>query len=112
SWFVDGRGLDDTLSNLKVSSDRADDVAHSASAPEGVRLVGGDKVGLYVLGLQEIVDLGLAKEAYSRVYADYSPLDKWRAALEAAMPPGYELVSAEQMSGLALLIYASPEVAP
>lgn len=111
SWFIDGRGLDETLSNLKVSPDRTDDVARDVSAPEGVRLVGDDKIGLYVLGLQEIVDLGLAKEAYSRMYADYSPIDKWRAALEAAMPPGYELVSAEQMSGLALLIYASPEVA-
>lgn len=112
SWFVDGRGLDETLSNLKVTPETTDDDARDDSTEEGVRLVGGDKIGLYVLGLQEIVDLGLAKEAYNRMYADYSPMDKWRAALEAAMPSGYELVSAEQMSGLALLIYASPDVAP
>ena len=111
SWFVDGRGLDEALSNLKVSPGSDNDVARDDSA-DGARLVGGDKIGLYVLGLQEIVDLGLAKEAYSRMYAASSPIDKWRDALEAAMPKGYELVSAEQMSGLALLIYASPEVAP
>lgn len=110
-WFVDGRGLDEALSNLNVSPGADDDVAHDDSSG-GVRLVGGDKIGLYVLGLQEIVDLGLAKEAYNRMYAGSSPMDKWRDALEAAMPKGYELVAAEQMSGLALLIYASPEVAP
>ena len=110
-WFVDGRGLDEALSNLKVSPGSDDDVARDSS-DDGVRLVGGDKIGLYVLGLQEIVDLGLAKEAYNRMYAGSSPMDKWVDALEAAMPKGYELVSAEHMSGLALLIYASPEVAP
>lgn len=112
SWFVDGKGLDEELTNLSVAPSGANDVARDDSAADGVRLVGGDEIGLYVLGLQEIVDLGLAKEAYSRMYADYSPIDKWRAALEAAMPAGYELVAAEQMSGLALLIYASPDVAP
>ncbi|SPN98703.1 related to inositol polyphosphate 5-phosphatase ocrl-1 [Cephalotrichum gorgonifer] len=111
AWFIDGGGLDGSVSVLKPSHTTPEgDAATDGQNPGGVRLVGGDSIGLYVLGLQEIVDLSLAGEAYNRMYAE-SPMDKWRAALEAAMPPGYELVSAEQMSGLALLIYASPEVA-
>lgn len=82
SWFVHGQGLD----------------THAAR----------DKVHLYVLGLQEVVNLNPVTQY---VYADVNPTDKWRAALEAALPDGYQFVASEQMSGLLLLIYASHDIA-
>ena len=115
TWFIDGKGVDPALSSVLATKDSTTTLTATSSNPpadegDDVRLVGGDKIGLYVLGLQEIVDLGLATEAYNRVYSDINPVDKWQLALEAAMPEGYQLVMAEQMSGLLLLIYASPEV--
>ncbi|KAL0932724.1 phosphatase family protein [Colletotrichum truncatum] len=83
-----------------------------AAKPDDVHLVGGDKIGLYILGLQEIVDLNMARDYMNRMYSDPGPMQKWKDALEAAMPEGYQLVAAEQMSGLLLLAYASPEIAP
>ncbi|KAJ3472396.1 hypothetical protein NLG97_g11022 [Lecanicillium saksenae] len=48
----------------------------------------------------------------NRVYAESnSQISKWRAAVEAAMPDGYEFVSAEQMVGLLTLVYASSDLA-
>lgn len=118
SWFIDGKGVDKDLAALDISENRAVGDEHNGSEGTGsseddgeVRLVGGDKIGLYVLGLQEIIDLNRAREAVNRVYYDPGPMNKWKEALEQAMPPGYTLITAEQMSGLLLLIYASPEVA-
>ncbi|KAM0327570.1 hypothetical protein ACHAQA_005861 [Verticillium albo-atrum] len=118
SWFVDGKGVDksfatvDLAHNSAVEETDATNTGISSEDHNEVRLVGGDKIGLYVLGLQEIVDLNVARDAVTRMYSDPEPMAKWKAALEEAMPPGYELVTAEQMSGLLLLVYASPEVAP
>lgn len=71
-----------------------------------IRLVGGSDIGLYVLGLQEIMSLNIIAG-----YADTAAAEKWKAALEAAMPPFYKLIATQQLSGLLLLIYASPDVA-
>ncbi|KAF3023158.1 hypothetical protein E8E14_014043 [Neopestalotiopsis sp. 37M] len=71
-----------------------------------IRLVGGSDIGLYVLGLQEIISLNIIAG-----YADTTATEKWQAALEAAMPPYYKLIASQQLSGLLLLIYASPDVA-
>lgn len=113
SWFVDGRGLDAKLAALDVEHDPVVESQASETSvyqdPKSVRLLGGDKIGLYVLGLQEVVNLNPVSQY---VYSDPNPTDKWRLALEAALPKGYEFVTSEQMSGLLLLIYASPEVAP
>ncbi|KAG6163051.1 hypothetical protein E4U11_002168 [Claviceps purpurea] len=115
-WFVGGEGIDQKFAALDLSRNAA--VAHNLSAgnedgPDSIRLLGGSDIGMYVLGLQEVVDLNLTKEYMSRaVKLDSSSTDKWQAALEAAMPPGYKLVSSEQMTGLVLLIYASADVAP
>ncbi|KAG6012522.1 hypothetical protein E4U54_007492 [Claviceps lovelessii] len=114
-WFVEGEGIDQHFAALDLSRNAA--VAHNLSVsneddPDSVRLLGGSDIGLYVLGLQEIVDLNLTKQYMSRaVKPDNSSPLKWQAALEAAMPPGYQLVTSEQMTGLLLLIYASPEIA-
>lgn len=115
-WFVEGQGIDQQFAALDLSRHPA--VTREASEskaddPDSVRLVGGDDIGLYVLGLQEVVDLNLTREYVSRaVKVDTSCVEQWQAALEAAMPPGYQLIMAEQMTGLMLLIYASPTVAP
>ncbi|KAK1992196.1 endonuclease/Exonuclease/phosphatase [Colletotrichum falcatum] len=121
SWFVDGYGLDMTLSKLEKSGHDAVETnpppatkraSVSQDPNASVHLVGGNKIGLYVLGLQEIVDLNMARDYMNRMSSDPAPMRKWKEALEEAMPDGYELVAAEQMSGLLLLAYASPEVAP
>ncbi|KAI1411885.1 DNase I-like protein [Hypoxylon sp. FL1857] len=73
-----------------------------------VRLLGGEKIGLYVLGLQEIVNLNIVTQTF---YSDPDAIAKWQDALQAALPKGYSLIASEQLVGLLLLIYASPEVA-
>ncbi|KAG5797115.1 hypothetical protein H9Q69_003870 [Fusarium xylarioides] len=113
TWFTHGEGLDQQLTSLNLSQNSAvetDDKDNGSSQPH---LIAGGDIGLYVLGLQEIVDLNTTKEYMNRaVYTDTSVMDKWKAALEAALPKGYELITAEQMTGLLLLVYASPEIAP
>ncbi|KAI1390693.1 DNase I-like protein [Hypoxylon trugodes] len=139
SWFVDGKGaepqLDAKLARMKLSesngtiqADIGEDARSQTSAgptissegqvdlnsSEGgaeepnVRLLGGDKIGLYVLGLQEIVNLNIVTQTF---YSDPDAIAKWQDALEAALPRGYSLIASEQLVGLLLLIYASPEVA-
>lgn len=113
SWFIDGKGIDTRLAAVDladspvVDTQTSDNSAYRDSAAP--RLLGGDQVGLYVLGLQEVVNLNPVTQY---VYSETNPTDKWRLALEAALPPGYQFVASAQMSGLLLLLYASPEVAP
>ncbi|KAI0124026.1 type II inositol-1,4,5-trisphosphate 5-phosphatase [Xylariales sp. AK1849] len=111
SWFVDGKGLephfDSHLSDQSLKASGTVESPHEDEETEpSIRLVGGSDIGLYVLGLQEIVSLNLIAG-----YTDTSATAKWQAALEAAMPPKYTHVASQQLSGLLLLIYASPEVA-
>ncbi|KAK6836785.1 hypothetical protein PG987_007280 [Apiospora arundinis] len=117
-WFVDGKGLDKAMTKLDIhdqggkhgeEQDMSEVPGSSDSSQTGeddsIRLVGGAEIGLYVLGLQEIIALNSISQ-----YADTSATSKWQAALEAAMPPYYKLVTSQQLSGLLLLMYASPEV--
>ncbi|KAI1425253.1 type II inositol-1,4,5-trisphosphate 5-phosphatase [Xylaria sp. FL1777] len=138
SWFVDGEGLEPrltSLAKLNLSENSIEtgstDLTHKASVGSGqaepssdkraepdkqdsdtgdhaVRVVGGDDVGLYVLGLQEIVNLN---SVHQSLYSDPGAVAKWQDALEAALPRSYTLVACQQLVGLLLLIYASPEVA-
>ncbi|KAM7202589.1 putative PI phosphatase [Naviculisporaceae sp. PSN 640] len=119
SWFVDGKGIDANLASLNLKrnpvlendSPTTDDCANKDDGNH-IHVLGGDKIGLYVLGLQEVIDLNAASQYVSRVYSgDTGTMEKWKNALETALPRGYELVASEQMTGLLLLIYASPEVA-
>ncbi|ROW05986.1 hypothetical protein VPNG_08440 [Cytospora leucostoma] len=113
SWFIDGEGIDTKLAGPDLSDNPAvetRDLGDGASPDSGsARLSGRDQIGLYVLGLQEVVNLNPVTQY---VYSEPNPTDKWRLALEAALPAGYEFVGSEQMSGLLLLMYASPDVAP
>jgi inositol polyphosphate 5-phosphatase INPP5B/F len=131
AWFVHGKGvkgLDENLSGLSTkehaSTDPEEEKIESVQDQElrvtqkgstvpmndALAVAAGEHIGLYVLGLQEIVDINSASEAL-RPFPDPSPGKKWKAALAEALPHGYQLVAEQQMSGLFLLIYASPEVA-
>lgn len=130
AWFVEGKGIDKRLAGLKIqenierngSQDHIESVADQekrrtkkqSTVPKGDEgvIVGGDEIGIYVLGLQEVVDLNSASQYIGRVYTDLEPAAKWRKALVKALPPGYTLVVEQQLSGLLLFIFASPDVAP
>lgn len=136
SWFVDGDGLEPRigadLTKLSLSEDSIEtegkgaghqtptEPAQVSGSPDvqtqsvsdsgepAVRIVGGEKIGLYVLGLQEVVNLNFVQQS---LYSDPTTVAKWQEALEAALPRDYALVACQQLVGLLLVIYASPEVA-
>ena len=130
-WFVDGKGVTESMARLIVAEDGGESVVTPANEIESVRaqekrrtkkestipkndpavLPGGEDVGLYVLGLQEVVDVASASEAL-RPYSDPGPAKKWKNAVQEGLPPGYQLVSEQQLIGLLLLVYASPAIAP
>ena len=129
-WFVQGKGIDKKLAGLQIAdgieNNGSQEHVESVGAQEARRtkkeptiprgdegiITGGTDIGLYVLGLQEVVDLTSTREYIGRVYSDTGPITKWRKALSDALPPGYELISEQQLSGLLLFIFASPAVAP
>lgn len=132
AWFVQGKGVEDGLAGLGVSDKNGDnhktedgrDSKESGAAQEAryakhmpttphhdtSAVPGGDDIDLYVLGLQEIVDITSAAEAL-RPYTDPSVATKWKASLNAALPHGYQLIAEQQLIGLWLVIYASPRIA-
>ncbi|EHY56901.1 hypothetical protein ABEF92_000818 [Exophiala dermatitidis] len=137
AWFVEGygaKGLNQDLSGVSNedvgdddddSSDSDDDNIESVEAQEA-RItkkkttvpIGdthaephGDQIDLYVLGLQEVVDITSMTEAV-KPYTDPNPGKKWKKALKRALPPGYKKVAEQQLLGLLLLIYASADLAP
>jgi phosphatidylinositol-bisphosphatase len=129
-WFVQGKGIDKKLAGLKIAdaienngsqeyvenigSQESRQTKKESTIPQGDEgtIIGGEDIGLYVLGLQEVVELTSAKEYIGRVYNDTGPTTKWRKALSDALPAGYKLIAEQQLSGLLLFIYASPTVAP
>lgn len=129
-WFLQGKGIHKNLAGLKISDAIVDngsqDNVESVGEQEARRrkkqssiavgddgiIIGGEDIGLYVLGLQEVVDLNSTREYIGRVYTDSGAVTKWRKALTDALPPGYEVVAEQQLSGLLLFICASPTVIP
>ncbi|TKA77217.1 hypothetical protein B0A55_02569 [Friedmanniomyces simplex] len=136
-WFVQGKGVTEELDGLSLRDHRTGDSHGSAQSghsrmeeredvaaqearyakkqstlPKGDpgSLPGGEDIGLYVLCLQEVVDVNSVAEAL-RPYTDPSVAAKWKAAMLAALPARYALVAEQQLIGMLLLIYASPEVA-
>ena len=135
-WFVGGKGLSESLNGLAITETNESQEAfrnrsstttsvESSASQERRRsnkaetlpkndvayLPGGGDIGLYVLGLQEIVDVSSATEAL-RPYSDPLPAKKWKRAIADALPEGYQLVAEQQLIGLFLVIYASPSLAP
>ncbi|KAL8893314.1 MAG: hypothetical protein Q9192_005390 [Flavoplaca navasiana] len=127
SWFVDGKGISESLSNLSFESNGTTDgrnlegVSHQEARRNKKKstvpsndpglVPGGDDIGLYVLGLQEIIDVSSATEAL-KPYNDPWPGRRWKQAVEDALPEGYVKVAEQQLIGLFLLIYAAPRIAP
>lgn len=129
AWFVDGKGVSEDLSGFALADgdfrpakpgdietvrsqeDRRTKKASTTPRNDVALLPGGDEVGLYVLGLQEIVDISSAAEAL-RPYSDPQPARKWKRAVAEALPNGYQQVAEQQLIGLFLVIYASPSIAP
>jgi len=126
-WFVKGKGVEEALAGLGVSdpgyhgkggreSIAAQEARHSTSAStlphhDAGAVPADQDIDMYVLGLQEIVDITSPAEAL-RPYTDPSTANKWKASVEAALPTGYQLVAEQQLIGLFLVIYASPDVLP
>lgn len=120
-WFVQGQGVCEELSGLKGSQFRrgfTTDGSSPSSDEDGQKNDGSaaapfqcspEEVDLYVLGLQEIVDVSSPAEAL-RPYTDPAPANRWKEAVHQALPPGYQLVSEVQLVGLFLTIYASPAI--
>lgn len=133
-WFVEGKGITEAFAGLTVvdpnephcdvldqsSADERETVAaqearfgqKQSTLPKGDpgRLPGGEDLGLYVLGLQEVVDINSFAEAL-RPYTDSSVANKYKAAMSEALPEGYTLVAEQQLIGMLLLVYASADVA-
>ena len=131
SWFVDGlgvKGLSQDLAGLNIESSSIDGPYESQiesverqeqrqrkkinTLPKNDTpgVPHGDEVSLYVLGLQEVVDITSATEAV-RQYTDTHAANRWIQALDEALPKGYVKVVEQQLLGLLLIIYASPEIA-
>lgn len=93
SELLDGAG--EALQGLGITQDE------KATENEGV-------VDLYVLGLQEIVDV-TAPENYLRPTDPKIPLN-WKAYVQASLPIGYKLIASPQLIGILMLVYASPRI--
>jgi inositol polyphosphate 5-phosphatase INPP5B/F len=129
-WFVQGKGLSETLSGLTLEGDGEQKTGaiesgepieeqeerrtkKQSTIPDNdpAPLPGNEEIGIYVLGLQEIVDVSSPSEAL-RPFTDPNPGKRWKVAVEGGLPEGYQLVAEQQLIGLLLLIYASPSIAP
>ena len=138
-WFVDGKGISERLSGVTLHDEGGTDddggkpiesVEHqeeregnkyrsipkskaSSTLPKNDpgTVIGGDEVGLYVLGLQEIVDISSPTETF-KSYTDTGQTRKWKQAMAEALPPGYHRVAEQQLLGLFIVVYASPQFLP
>lgn len=117
-WFVEGQGVCEKFSGLKGEQlERAGQGEESSSSSENEGeekknrpfQTSPEEVDLYVLGLQEVVDVSSPAEAL-RPYTDSGPSNRWKEAVQNALPRGYNLVSEVQLIGLLLLIYTSPSI--
>ena len=126
-WFIKGKGIEERFAGLGIERD--DGAKHAAStesveeqearrSKKAVTVPKGDpgsqpsddEIGLYVLGLQEIVDVTSVNEAI-KPYTDPAAANRYKTELEYVLPPDYSLVAERQLIGMLLLIYASPSVA-
>ena len=135
-WFIGGKGLSDKLSGIAIRARTSEDITNQTSTESDIAvedprhqeerrsekistiphndvtyIPSDDDIGIYALGLQEIVNIGSATEAI-RPYSDPYPAKKWKQSVEEGLPPGYQLIAEQQLIGLLLLVYASPDIAP
>jgi inositol polyphosphate 5-phosphatase INPP5B/F len=132
AWFTDGKGIDTTFSKLSLADKHKnkkekpafEESIHDQEARQSTlskdestvpkddssSLPSLEDIGLYVLGLQEVVDVASPTEAL-RPYTDPTTAQNYREALVEALRNGYTLVAEQQLVGLLLLIYAHPSIA-
>lgn len=130
-WFVKGlgvKGLSEAMAKLQPESaidlpedknlESVEDQEERRKRKEGTlpkhdspAVPHGDDVALYVLGLQEVVDISSVTEAM-KPFTDHNPAKKWKTALRDCLPAGYVKVAEHQLLGLLVLIFASPELGP
>ncbi|CDM35991.1 hypothetical protein DTO013E5_5492 [Penicillium roqueforti] len=114
-WFVQGEGVCPKFSGTNYAHEPESDSPSKPDEPKSdsdkkvTFHYSPEEVDLYVLGLQEVVDISSPTEAF-RPYVDLTPSKRWKEAVEKALPGGYKLVSEVQLVGLLLLIYVSPAI--
>ncbi|PYH68653.1 phosphatase family protein [Aspergillus vadensis CBS 113365] len=111
-WFIQREGVCEQISGLRVSDSQQQASVRNNESGNGGSLAefAPDKIGLYVLGLQEIVDVSSPAEAL-RPFVDPAPSNRWKAAVQKALPEGYKLIAETQLVGLLQLVYAAPFLA-
>ncbi|KAJ5836565.1 Endonuclease/exonuclease/phosphatase [Penicillium robsamsonii] len=111
-WFVQGDGVCESFSGTNYARD-PESQSSSKNDPDGAKKgtfrYSPEEIDLYVLGLQEVVDISSPTEAL-RPYVDLAPSKRWKEAVQKALPGGYQLASEIQLVGLLLLIYTSPAI--
>ncbi|KAJ6110703.1 hypothetical protein N7486_002938 [Penicillium sp. IBT 16267x] len=116
-WFVQGQGVCERLSGAKGeqlehagATDRRPPTGDEENEDKKNPFqTSPEEIDLYVLGLQEIVDVSSPAEAL-RPYTGSGPSTRWKESVQQSLPPGYQLVSEVQLIGLLLFIYASPSI--
>lgn len=123
-WFIEGRGIEEALTGddlnpdnqvpkdketVEVQEQRRSKHQPTIPKNDAGGEPAGEEIGLYVLGLQEVVDISSPVESL-RPYTDPGPANKFKYHVADALPLGYSLVAEQQLLGLLLLIYASPSV--
>ncbi|EED12902.1 phosphatase family protein [Talaromyces stipitatus ATCC 10500] len=118
NWFVEGKDIIHHVTdqgrqyhNSKQRRSTSSERSTTTQARENLAEKLTDEVGLYVLGLQEIVDLSSPAVTLSP-FNDPVPSTRWKNVVQEALPAGYQLVAESQLVGLLLLVYAAPNVAP
>lgn len=118
NWFVEGKDIIHHMTDqgreyqhAKQKRSTSAERPIAAQAHENLAENLTDEVGLYVLGLQEIVDLSSPAVTLSP-FNDPIPSSRWKDVVQEALPAGYQLVAESQLVGLLLLVFAAPNVAP
>ena len=119
NWFVREDELTKYLESLKLSNESepkesSTTGSNTESKPgqpsEPKTAPGSEEIGVYVLGLQEVVDIS-SPALLLNPYVDPLPAQRWRSSLEEALPLGYQPVAEIQLVGMLIFIYASPKIA-
>jgi inositol polyphosphate 5-phosphatase INPP5B/F len=116
TWFVQGKGIAEDFAGLAVGDKQRRKSRKSTDEPqEETEGMAGqpdvEKFDIYALGLQEILDINSPAQTL-RPYTDPTDANRYKKAMEEALPEGYTLVADHQLVGILLLVYASPELAP
>ena len=117
-WFAGGRsdrGSAGAASGSERTSSesgaRAKQIGKRRSQSKSLDSVVGedDEFDMFALGLQEVVDVSSPAEAL-RPYTDPTTATKYKDSVQDCLPAGYIMIAEQQLIGLLILVYVSPEV--